>query len=43
MENLGLKLKYQVPSVESFRKYIRNNPMIKMYLQSGLDSIPEVV
>jgi hypothetical protein len=29
-----------VPSVEAFKKYIRENPVAKMYLQGGLDQIP---
>jgi hypothetical protein len=30
----------KVPVVEAFRDYIHENPLVKMYLQTGLDSIP---
>lgn len=32
-----------VPEIQSFRKYIKENPIVKMYLQGGLDQIPEKV
>lgn len=32
-----------VPSIEAFKTYIRNDPVAKMYLQGGLDQIPEYV
>lgn len=32
-----------VASVEAFKQYIRENPIAKMYLQGGLDQIPELV
>jgi hypothetical protein len=35
--------KLKVPVVEAFRDYIHENPLVKMYLQAGLDAIPETV
>lgn len=35
--------KTTVPSVEAFKQYIRENPVAKMYLQGGLDQIPQTV
>jgi phosphatidylserine decarboxylase len=32
-----------VPVVEAFREYIQENPLVQMYLQAGLDAIPETV
>lgn len=32
-----------MPVVEAFREYIRENPLVRMYLQTGLDSIPATV
>ena len=32
-----------VPVVEALREYIRENPLVRMYLQTGLDSIPATV
>ncbi len=32
-----------VPSVEALRTHIKNDPVAKMYLQGGLDQIPEYV
>lgn len=32
-----------VPEIEAFKAYIRNDPVAKMYLQGGLDQIPEYV
>lgn len=29
--------------MEAFRTYIHENPLVKMYLQAGLDAIPETV
>lgn len=33
----------KVPAVEDFRRYIHENPLTQMYLQAGLDAIPETV
>jgi hypothetical protein len=41
--NEGTKPFIVVPEVEEFRRYIRENPIAKMYLQGGLDQIPEYV
>lgn len=35
--------KVKVPVVEAFREYIQENPLVQMYLQAGLDAIPEIV
>jgi hypothetical protein len=39
----GTKPFLPVQSVENFRKYIRENPVAKMYLQGGLDQIPQTI
>jgi hypothetical protein len=40
---LSFKTFQEVKEVEAFRRYIKENPMVKMYLQGGLDQIPETV
>lgn len=43
MLNHEAKNKFKVPVVEEFRTYIHENPLAQMYLQAGLDAIPETV